>query len=129
MALGRARAEAVKKYAQLVVDTHGKLLEDGNKLAKLKRLPVPKDAAGADDPLPQPLRAAPDERFDRAYVGWVLEAQGEAYQAARRAASEARDPNGKAFAANAASHIEKQLEIARELAQSLDAPPRKTPLG
>ena len=129
LALGRARGEAVKKYAQLVVDTHSKLLEEGNKVAKFKLPQVPPEDDRANAAVLQPLQATPDDRFDRAYLAWVLEVQGHALAAARRASSEASDPNVKALAANAAGHIENQLEIARELAQPRDEQPRRTPLG
>lgn len=129
LALGRARVEAVKKYAQLVVDTHSKLLEDGKKVAKFKLSQVPPEDDRADTAVLQPLQATPDDRFDRAYLAWVLEVQGHAFAAARRASSEASDPNVKALAANAAGHIQNQLEIARELAQPRDEQPRRTPLG
>jgi hypothetical protein len=56
-----------------------------------------------------------------------VEAQGRALELANRATTEARDPNLKALAAKTASHLEKQLEIGRELAQSLGAHPRVGP--
>jgi putative membrane protein len=119
VALDRARVEAVRKYAQLIVDTHSKLLEEGDKLAKFKRVAVPAGTDGGDETVSQRLRDAPDDRFDRVFLVLAVEAQGRALKLAGRAAAEARDPNLKALATKAAAHLEKQLEIGRELAQSL----------
>jgi putative membrane protein len=127
VALDRARVEAVRKYAQLIVDTHSKLLEESDKLAKFKRLEVPAALDGEDEPVSKSLRDTPDDRFDRVFLTLALEAQGRALELASRAATAARDPNLKALATKTAAHLEKQLEIGRELAHSLGAPPARAP--
>ena len=127
VALSRARLEAVRKYAQLIVDSHSKLLEEGDKLAKFHRLEVPAALDGEDEPVSKSLRDAPDDRFDRVFLTLAVEAQGRALELANRATTEARDPNLKALAAKTASHLEKQLQIGRELAQSLGAHPARAP--
>ena len=120
IALSRAKLEAVKKYAQPMEDTHSKLLEDGNKVAKLKLGQVPPAHGDANHGRAlQTLKDASDDRFGRVYAEWAIGAEGQALDVARRVTSDANDPNLKALGANAAAHIEKLLKTARELAQSL----------
>jgi predicted outer membrane protein len=127
IALSRAKLEAVKKYAQLMEDTHSKLLEDGNKVAKLKLGQVPPAHGDANHGRAlQTLKDASDDRFGRVYAEWAIGAEGQALDVARRVTSEANDPNLKALGANAAAHIEMLLKTARELAQSLDKQPEPT---
>ena len=124
IALSRAKLEAVKKYAQLMGDTHSKLLEDGDKVAKLKLWQVLTAHGDANrDIALQTLRDASDDRFGRVYAEWAIDAESQALDLARRVASDANDSNLKALGANAAAHIETLLKTARELAQSLDKQP------
>lgn len=125
--VARARVEGVRKYAQLMADSHSKLLEEGDKLAKFKRMEVPAAPDGEDEPVSKSLRDAPDDRFDRVFLTLAVAAQGRALELASRTSAEARDPNLKALAAKTASHLDKQLEIGRELAQSLGAHPARAP--
>ena len=127
IALSRAKLEAVKKYAQLMEDTHSKLLEDGNKVAKLKLGQVPPAHGDANHGRAlQTLKDASDDRFGRVYAEWAIGAEGQALDVARRVTADANDPHLKALGANAAAHIEKLLKTARELAQSLDNQPEPT---
>ena len=124
IALSRTKLEAVKKYAQLMGDTHSKLLEDSHKVAKLKLWPIPTTHGDANrDGALQPLQNASDDRFGRVFAEWAIDAEGQALDVARRVASDANDPNLKALGANAAAHIEQSLKTARELVQSLDKQP------
>lgn len=116
LALDRARAEVVRKFGQLMVDVHGKLLEEARNIAKLKGLEIPAELDPKQQAAVKALDSVPAERFDRAYAEQIVESHQDALELARRASTEARDPNIKAFAAKAAPHIEKHLEIARELA-------------
>jgi putative membrane protein len=123
LALDQARAEAVRKFGQLMVDVHSKLLEEARNIAKLKGLEVPAELDPQQQAAVNALRGTPPERFDRAYGDQVIKDHQAALELARRASTEARDPNIKAFAAKASPHIEKHLEIARELAVT---PPGKS---
>ena len=124
-ALERARVQGVKKSAQLMVDTHSKMLEEGEKLAKFKLSPVPGGLDEASEALPDVLRKVPDDRFDRVYMAWAVDALSGTLGLAKRVTAEASDPNLKALATKTAAHLEKQLEICRELARALDAQPER----
>lgn len=119
VALTRARSGTVRKYAQLMVDTHGKLLAEAETLAKRKAVDLPgalddrrRAAAGR-------VAATPVEEFDRAYIAFVVAEHREAVRLAKQVAAEARDPNLKALAAKAMPHVRKHLEIAEELAAAV----------
>jgi putative membrane protein len=121
VALERTQTEAVRKYAQLMADAHAKLLEEGEKIAKLHGVTVRHELdPGHQDALSR-LQNAPRTGFDRAYVAHVIGEHRAALELLRRAGAEARDANVKALAAKAAPHVEKHLEIAQELADGLDA--------
>jgi predicted outer membrane protein len=113
--LTRARVPAVQKAAQLMVDTHAKLLEEADRLAKFKHLDAPSPVEAA----PQELRDAPDDAVDRAYLAWAVASGMAALDLAERAAAEAHDPNVKALATKVAAHLKTQLGIYRELAAAL----------
>jgi uncharacterized protein (DUF305 family) len=105
-----------------MVDAHSKLLEEADKLARLKRAHV---SPPGENVTAEILRDAPEEGFDRAFVAWAIESQASALALARRAVSTGHDPNVKALAAKVAAHEEKQLEICRGLAQALGPDPAR----
>jgi putative membrane protein len=121
VALERAQAEAVRKYAQLLADTHAKLLEEGEKIAKLHGAAVRHDLDARHHDALSRLQNASRIGFDRAYVAQTISDHREALELMRRATAERRDANLKALAAKAAPYIEKHLEIAQQLAGGLDA--------
>jgi putative membrane protein len=121
VALERAQAEAVRKYAQLMADTHAKLLEEGEKIAKLHGVTVRHDFDARHQDAATRLQNAPRAGFDRAYVAQTISDHRAALDLMRRVTAEARDANLKALAAKAAPYVEKHLEIGRELADGLDA--------
>ena len=120
VALSRSTPAAIRKYAQLVVDSHGKLLEDRDRVAKLKgwHAAAERSSANGDASLIA-LREASDEQFARTYLDWSIEHERKALELVRHAASQAQDPNLKALGSNAASHIEPLTLLARELADAL----------
>jgi hypothetical protein len=91
------------------------MLEEADRVA---RVAAPR-AEEAHAPPPNVFADVPDDAFDRAYVTWAVAIQERALEVANRAGAEARDPNVKALAVKAAAHLKAQLEIYRELAQSL----------
>lgn len=118
LAVDRARGEGVKKYAQLLMDAHAKLLEENEKVAKLKGLDSTREPDPSHQAVAIRLEGVPEEDFDPVYLKQTIDDQREALKLTRRAAFEAQDANVKALAAKAAPHIEKQLEIGRQLAES-----------
>ena len=120
LAVDRAQAEGVRKYGQLLMDAHGKLLGENEKVAKLKGLDSPREPDPNHQAALTRLEGASKQDFDRAYLKQTIDDQREALQVTRRAASGAQDANVKALAAKAAPHIEKQLEIGRQLAETPD---------
>ena len=118
LAVNRARAEGVRKYGQLLMDAHSKLLGENEKVAKLKGLDSPREPDRSHQSALTSLEGASEEDFDRAYLKQAIDDQREALQVTRRAASGAQDANIKALAAKAAPHIEEQLEMARQLAET-----------
>ena len=118
LAVGRTRGERVKRYAQLLMDAHAKLLGENEKVATLKGLDSPREPDPRHQAVVTRLEGVSEEDFDHVYLKQTIDDQREALKLTRRAAFEAQDANVKALAAKAAPHIEKQLEIGRQLAES-----------
>jgi putative membrane protein len=115
LAATRAKREEVKRFAQRMVEDHGKANEDLKKAAKEAGLTVPgrpndehqrhidhfKDFKGAD--------------FDKEYLGHMLEDHEKAVAEFTRAGKEAKNPQVKEFAARTLPVLREHLELARKL--------------
>jgi putative membrane protein len=120
LALDRSSNPAVKAFARRMVDDHGRIAGELRQLGAAKGVPV--QSRMLVDPAVTALRTREGHAFDAAYVAL---AGPRAHEAAIRLydaeARNGRDPQLRAFAANALPMLNAHLAAARRLEQTVAA--------
>ncbi|WP_420212441.1 DUF4142 domain-containing protein [Burkholderia aenigmatica] len=120
LALDRSSNPDVKAFARRMVDDHGRIAGELRQLGAAKGVPV--QSRMLVDPAVTALRAKVGHAFDSAYVAL---AGPRAHEAAIRLyeaeARNGRDPQLRAFAANALPMLNAHLASARQLEQTVAA--------
>ncbi|AXF23574.1 DUF305 domain-containing protein [Burkholderia pyrrocinia] len=120
LALDRSSNPDVKAFARRMVDDHGRITGELQRLGVQKGVPV--QARMLVDPEVTTLRTREGHAFDTAYVALAgpraLEAAIRIYEAEARAG---RDPQLRAFAASTLKTLNAHLAAARKLAQTVAA--------
>jgi putative membrane protein len=113
MALEKATSEEVKKFAQRMVDDHGKANDELKTLAQNKNFTLP------DAPDPQ-MKAIKDRlsklsgpSFDRAYMQTMIVDHRKAVSDFRLASKSAKDADVKGWAAKTLPTLEEHLKMAQ----------------
>jgi len=119
--LGASKAQSgeVKKFAQHMVDDHGKHLGDLRKMAKTKSVQLPSAPAKKHQEAMKKLQSASGDGFDKAYMDMMVKDHQEALKLVQSTAKSAKDKDLKADAQKTAPDIEKHLETAKSIASSL----------
>jgi putative membrane protein len=119
LAAGKASSGEVKKFAQHMVEDHGKGLKEGEALAKSKGIEAPSAPDKKHQAALQKLESAKD--FDRAYMDLMVKDHQEALKLVQNAAKSAKDGDIKAAAAKKVPVVEEHLKMAREISSSLSS--------
>ena len=116
LASQKAQKPEVRKFAEKMVEDHGRKLEDLKALAEKKGVAAPNQPSGEQQAVLKKLQAASGEEFDRVYMSEMVQAHGEVLQSTRKVAREAKDADLKAAAQKSAPGTEAHLKMAREIA-------------
>ncbi|MBI3369863.1 MAG: DUF4142 domain-containing protein [Burkholderiales bacterium] len=128
MALDKASSPQVKAFAQHMVDEHGQVGTELDALAAAKGVKLPSDATLMQKARLKLLGASDGARFDQHYVdGFGVKAHEDAAKLFRKAASNAKDADVRAFAAKTLPTIEQHLRMAKDLEASLSAATKAAP--
>jgi putative membrane protein len=119
LAAGKASAAEVKKFAEHMVDEHGKGLSEGQGLAKAKSLDVPNAPAKRHQAAMKRLESESGARFDKAYMNLMLRDHQETLKLVQNASRNAKDEDIKAAAGKKVPVVQKHLQMAREIAAAL----------
>jgi putative membrane protein len=119
--LGASKASSaeVKKFAQHMVDDHGKHLSEARAMAKTKGLQVPSAPAKKHQQAMKKLESASGAEFDKVFMQQMVKDHEDALKLVQSTAKNAKDPQLKADAEKTAPVIEKHLEEAKRIAASL----------
>jgi len=119
--LGASKASSaeVKKFAQHMVDDHGKHLSEARAMAKTKGLQLPSAPAKKHQQAMKKLESASGAQFDKVFMQQMVKDHEEALKLVQNTAKNAKDPQLKADAEKTAPVIEKHLEEAKRIAASL----------
>lgn len=121
MALEKSQNADVKKFAQQMIDDHGKAGQQLAALAKSKGVDVPTDPSLMQQAKLKTLGMR-DEGFDKAYAEGVgVSAHEDAVKLFEEASNEAKDPEVKQFATETLPTLQKHLQMAKTLEQSVKA--------
>ena len=122
LASQKAQKPEVKKFAEKMIEDHGRKLADLKSLAEKKGVAAPNQPSGEQQAMLKKLQAASGEEFDRVYMSEMVEAHGQVLQSTRKVAREAKDADLKAAAEKSAPGTEEHLKMAREIAGAKGAP-------
>jgi putative membrane protein len=119
--LGASKASSaeVKKFAQHMVDDHGKHLSEARAMAKTKGLQLPSAPAKKHQQAMKKLESASGAEFDKVFMQQMVKDHEDALKLVQNTAKNAKDPQLKADAEKTAPVIEKHLEDAKRIAASL----------
>ena len=119
--LGASKASSaeVKKFAQHMVDDHGKHLSEARAMAKTKGLQLPSAPAKKHQQAMKKLESASGAQFDKVFMQQMVKDHEDALKLVQNTAKNAKDPQLKADAEKTAPVIEKHLEEAKRIAASL----------
>jgi len=115
----KASSGEVKKFAQHMVDDHGKQLSEARDLAKKKNMQLPSQPMTKHQDAMKKLKEASGQRFDKVFMQQMVKDHEDALKLAQDAAKNAKDPELKAAAEKAVPVIQNHLKMAKEIASSL----------
>jgi putative membrane protein len=115
LASQKASSDEVKKFAQHMVEDHGKGLTEGQSMAKSKNVELPSQPAKKHQAAMKKLEKASGSEFDRAYMQQMVKDHQEALNKLRDAAKQASDPDVKAAAEKKAPDVEEHLKMAKDI--------------
>jgi putative membrane protein len=110
----KASSDDVRKFGKHMVDDHAKMLDQGGKIAKSKNVEPPTAPDNKQQASQKKLEGLSGEQFDRAFMEQMVKDHEQALKLVNRA-RQARDPELKAMAQEAAPEVEQHLKMAREL--------------
>ncbi len=129
LALTKARSPQVQAFAQRMIEDHTRIGEELLALANARNYKPPNEPSMLQKGKEMVIGGMADETFDRRYVHQMgVEAHQDTIRLFEKAASEARDPEVKAFAAKHLPALRQHLEVARELKVKVEPttpPPRR----
>jgi putative membrane protein len=115
----KASSDEVKKFAQHMVDDHGKQLSEARDLAKKKNMQLPAQPMKKHQDAMKKLEQASGAQFDKAFMQQMVKDHQEALKLAQNAAKKAKDEDLKAAAEKAVPVIQNHLDMAKKIASSL----------
>ena len=115
----KASSDEVKKFAQHMVDDHGKHLNELRSMAKSKNMTLPTAPDKKHQDAMKKLESAKGEDFDRQFMAMMVKDHQDALKLAQDTAKNAQDPDLKADAEKTSKVIQQHLDEAKKIASSL----------
>lgn len=119
LASSKASSPEVKKFAEHMVEEHGKGMEEGKQLASSKGQQPPSEPAKKHRSAMKKLEGQSGEAFDRAYMNQMVKDHQETLKLLQEAAKNAQDPEIKAAAQKKVPTVQEHLKMARQQTASL----------
>lgn len=115
LALEKTASDAIKSFAQTMIDEHGELGRDIEKLAEKKKLTLPQEVRAEHDSAMKSLNKLRADKFDRAYLDQVLKDHENDLKVFRHYATEAEDADAKQLAKHGEKMMNRHLKMVKEL--------------
>ena len=116
LAQKKAASDEVKKFAQHMVEDHGKMLDEQRTMAKSMGVSLPRQPKKEQQSALKKLEDQSAEKFDRAYMEQMVKDHEKALKLAQDAAKNAKDAQLKQAAGKAVPEVRKHLDMAKEIA-------------
>jgi putative membrane protein len=117
LAQQKASSEEVKKFAEHMVQDHGKMLQEQQTMAKAKGVSLPKQPKKEHQSALKKLQNASGEQFDRAYMEQMVKDHEKTLKLLQDASKKAKDPQLKQAAEKATPDVEKHLQMAKQIVE------------
>jgi len=115
LALSKTSNESIKKFAQMMVDDHGKANDELKGIAKQKNITLP-DSVDADHKQKMAdLEKKHGRDFDKAYVDAMIDGHKKTLDLMNKEAKDAKDGDLKAFAVKTASTVKMHLDAIEKI--------------
>ena len=121
LAVSKAQSGPVKQFGQHMVDEHTKMQSEGAKLASAKKIAMPSAPDAKHQAAAKKLESLAGASFDKAYMEQMVKDHTETLQLLQKTVSQAKDPEVRAHAQKAMPHVQKHLEMAKQVAGQLGA--------
>jgi putative membrane protein len=128
LAVQKASDAKVKSFAQKMIDDHTKAGNELKTLADAKGVKVSSEPSLAQQASLKMLASQEGAKFDRSYADSLgVKAHEDTVKLFKKAASDAKDPEIKAFAGKTLPTLEHHLQMAKELKAGTDQKNAKAP--
>ena len=119
-ALDMSKNDQVRRFAQTMLDEHGKALDSITALAQAKHVSLPTEADAAHQKPAARLQKMHGDSFDKAYIQQAgLNDHSKVHSMLQKDASKARDADLKALVAGMAPTVAAHLDAAKNLQVSV----------
>ena len=119
LGVSKASSPEVKKFAQSMIDDHGKHLGELRTMAKSKGMQLPTAPAKKQQEAMKKLQSASGAEFDKLFMTQMVKDHEDALKLVQDTATNAKDAELKADAEKTAPVIQKHLDEAKRIAASL----------
>lgn len=119
LALQTSMNDAVKKFAQMMVDDHGKALDELKGIAEKKNITLPSELDTEHKKLSDRLSKLSGAEFDRAYIQAMVDGHKKVVADVRKESQSGSDPDLKAWAAKVLPTVEAHLKQAETINKGL----------
>jgi putative membrane protein len=121
LAQQQASSGEVKQYAERMVEDHGRMMQEQERMAGAKGLQMPTQPKKEHQAAVQKLKKAKGEQFDRAYMSQMVQDHEKTLKLVQQAAKNAKDAELKAMAQKAEPDIKEHLQLAKDLSDRASA--------
>jgi putative membrane protein len=117
VAAQKAQSDEVKKFAQHMVDDHGKMLQEVQQLAQSKGVDLPKSPNKKHQAAMKKLESASGEQFDKAYMSEMVKDHQDTVKKVEKMAKSSKDAEVKSAAQKALPDLKQHLQMAQDVAR------------
>lgn len=115
LALQKSKSQAVRSYAQRMIQEHTKSTQQLKQLAQQKEVTLPTDVGAENQPLLKQLKQLSGTAFDQAYMNGQVQAHSKTQQRYQAYLRQGQDPQLKTFASRIAPIVAEHLQMARSM--------------
>jgi len=115
LATKNAKSPDVKSFGQRMVDDHTKVNQELTQLASSKGITPPKELDAKNRATMESLSKLTGAQFDKEYMSHMVEDHQKDVAAFQKQASQAKDPELKAFASKTLPTLQEHLQLAKSI--------------
>jgi predicted outer membrane protein len=119
MAIEKSQNHDVKVFAQKMIDEHGRMRRDMEKLAEKKKLKVPQEIRREQKMTVDELNSLAGRDFEQRWIQYNIDVHERDIKVFRHYAGEEHDPDIRALAEHSADILGKHLKMAHDVGKKL----------